>query len=116
MRCDEFLATVDTYLDDELSIVDWLRMRGHVLLCERCRRLIASEVTLHALLATDAMADQPSAALRERIIQEIRRIHTDGDGPSIPELGSPAPGSQFSPRWSGASPPDREANGNHARP
>jgi mycothiol system anti-sigma-R factor len=71
MACDEFLAAIDAYLDEELSIVDILRMHGHLLSCECCYRVMESEATLHSLLAEDAASDQPPGSLRERIIQRI---------------------------------------------
>jgi putative zinc finger protein len=116
MKCDQFLGAIDPYLDEELSIIDSLRMHGHLLLCKRCRQVIGSETTLHALLVKDGMADQPSDSLRERIIREIRRARTDPDDLSSPDAGGLAPGSRSSSRAAGASPRERETDGNHTRP
>ena len=118
MRCDEFLEAIDTYLDDELSIVDSFRMHGHLLLCGRCRQAIGSEATLRALLVKDGMADHPSGSLRERIIQQIRRAHTDPDDFSSPDPRNPVPGSQASSGAAGARvrPREGETDGGHARP
>ena len=54
MRCDEFLGAIDAYFDDELSIMDILRVHRHLLSCECCYRVMGSEAALHSLLADDA--------------------------------------------------------------
>ena len=71
MTCDEFLATIDAYLDDALSIMDILRVHRHLLSCECCYRVMGSEATLHSLLADDAARDQPPGSLRERITLRV---------------------------------------------
>jgi len=73
MTCDEFLSAIDPYLDGELSVMPILRMHGHLIRCERCRRLLESEAALHSLLsADDAIQDQPRPSLREDILQRVR--------------------------------------------
>jgi putative zinc finger protein len=116
MRCDDFLAALDIYLDDELSIADSVRMHGHLLLCRRCRQVSDSEATLHALLAKDGMTDQPSASLRERIIQQIRRAPPDPGAPLSPDPRNPTPGSQSASGAAGASHRSRATNGGRERP
>ena len=71
MTCDEFLGTIDAYLDDALSIRDILRVHRHLLSCECCHQVMGSEATLHSLLADDAARDQPPGSLRERIILRV---------------------------------------------
>ncbi len=71
MTCDEFVRAIDAYLDDELSIMDILRVHGHLLSCELCHRVMGSEATLHTLLTEDAARDQPPERLRKRIIQRV---------------------------------------------
>lgn len=71
MTCDEFVRAIDAYLDDELSVVDILRVHAHLLACEFCPRVMESEGTLHSLIADDAARDQPPGSLRERIIQRV---------------------------------------------
>jgi anti-sigma factor RsiW len=77
MTCDEFLRAIDAYLDDELSVMDILRAQGHLLSCEFCHRVMESEAALHSLLAVEAVAAEPPASLRERI---IRRVAGEEDG------------------------------------
>ena len=71
MTCHEFVRAIDAYLDDELPVMDILRLQGHLLGCGRCHRVMGAEAALHALLAEEAARDQPPGALRERIIQRL---------------------------------------------
>ena len=71
MTCHEFLTAIDAYLDDELSVMAALRMHGHALSCEPCRRMMASEAILHGLLSDLAAHDEPPGALRNRVIQQV---------------------------------------------
>jgi hypothetical protein len=52
-------------------MVDSLRVLGHLLPCERRRQARGAGATLHAVLAKDGLADQPSSSLRERIIYRV---------------------------------------------
>jgi len=71
MICDEFLSAIDPYLDSELSVFDVVRMHRHLVGCERCRRVMNSEVALHALLSAEGAQDQPAASLREQVLQQV---------------------------------------------
>ncbi|MBI3824851.1 MAG: zf-HC2 domain-containing protein [Candidatus Rokubacteria bacterium] len=71
MICHEFLRAVDAYLDDELSVMQALRMHGHLVSCEPCRRVMESEARLHALLSDAATGDEPPSSLRDRILQRV---------------------------------------------
>ncbi len=71
MTCQEFAAALDPYLDDELSVMEVLRVQGHLHSCEHCRAMMGAEAALHALLAADAIQDQPPPAFRDRIVQRI---------------------------------------------
>ncbi len=71
MICDEFLSAIDPYLDSELSVFDVVRMHRHVVGCERCRRVMNSEVALHALLSAEETQDQPGPSLRDQILQRV---------------------------------------------
>jgi mycothiol system anti-sigma-R factor len=71
MTCSEFVQAIDAYLDDELPVMDILRLHGHLFSCRRCHRVMRSEAALHALLMEEAARDQPPEALRERIIQRM---------------------------------------------
>jgi len=82
MICRELLQAIDPYLDDELSVLEVLRVQAHLLRCDPCRAAMDSEARLHAVLEADAMQDQPSPALREQILQ---RLATVPPAPSSPE-------------------------------
>jgi anti-sigma factor RsiW len=86
MTCPELLQAIDPYLDDELSVLEVLRVQAHVRRCEPCRTALASEARLHALLEADALQDQPSPALRDRVLQRLATV-------------SPAPSSPRRRRW-----------------
>jgi anti-sigma factor RsiW len=83
MTCDEFLRAIDAYLDDELSVMDILRVHGHLLSCELCRRVMGSEATLHSVLADDAARLQPPGSLRERILERVA-IQAGAGAPGAP--------------------------------
>jgi anti-sigma factor RsiW len=82
MTCPELLQAIDPYLDDELSVLEVLRVQAHVLRCDPCRAAMESEARLHALLEADAMQEQPSPALREQILQRLATVPT---GPASPK-------------------------------
>jgi len=82
MTCPELLQAIDPYLDDELSVLEVLRVQAHLLRCDPCRTAMESEARLHGLLEADALQDQPSPALRDQI---LRRLATVPPGPSLPE-------------------------------
>jgi len=71
MTCQEFAAALDPYLDDELPVMEVLRVQGHLHSCDHCRTMMGVEAALHSLLAADAIQDQPPPALRDRIVQRI---------------------------------------------
>ncbi len=71
MTCQEFAAALDPYLDDELPVMEVLRVQGHLHSCDHCRTMMGVEAALHALLAADAIQDQPPPALRERVLQRV---------------------------------------------
>jgi anti-sigma factor RsiW len=89
MTCDQFLRAIDAYLDDELPIMEILRVHGHLISCPVCRRVMGSENTLYSLLADEASRDHPPAALAERIIQGVtaeEKLAPSGRPPG-PRLG-----------------------------
>jgi anti-sigma factor RsiW len=72
VNCQEFVPALDPYLDDELSVLEVLRMQGHLLVCDRCRTMLESEAALHALLAADAVQDDLPPGLRDGILDRVR--------------------------------------------
>lgn len=84
MTCQELAVAMDAFLDDELSVVETLRVQAHLVFCHRCRKIVESEVGLRALMEADAAADTAPAALRDRILQLAP--------PQPPQASLPAPG------------------------
>lgn len=71
MTCQEFLRAIDPYLDDELPVMDTLRVQGHLICCEPCRKAAESEALLHAVITADAVGDEAPPRLRERILERV---------------------------------------------
>lgn len=71
MICKEMARYIDAFLDDELSVIDNLRVQAHLALCANCRAVVKSEVSLRRLIEADALQDSAPAYLRERILREI---------------------------------------------
>ena len=71
MTCGDLLHAIDPYLDDELSVLEVLRVHAHLLRCNPCRTAMESEVRLHSLLEADGLQDSASPALRDRILQQL---------------------------------------------
>lgn len=90
MTCEEFVRAIDPYLDDELSIMEILRVHGHLVSCELCHRVMGSEATLHNLLTKDAARDQPPESLRERILRAV--VAEDVEGASRRSEAQSRPG------------------------
>src|SRR5262245_62088652 len=74
MTCPELLQAIDPYLDDELSVLEVLRVQAHLLRCDPCRTAITSEARLHALLEAETLQDQPPSTLRERILERLAAL------------------------------------------
>ena len=70
MTCGEVRGAIDAYLDDELGVLEALRVQSHVRRCDACRNVLDAEATLHALLAADALQDDVPERLRERIVRQ----------------------------------------------
>ncbi len=90
MICHKFMRALDAYLDDELSVMQVLRMHGHLVSCEACRKVMESEARLHAVLSDAATRDEPASSLRDRILQRVISEETNiFDGRARPRsLGS----------------------------
>ena len=80
MICHECLQALDAYLDDELSVMQALRMHGHLVSCEPCRRVMESEARLHTVLSDASTRDEPASSLRDRIIQRVMSEETNAFG------------------------------------
>ena len=80
MTCHDTLTALDAYLDDELTVLEALRVQQHLTRCVSCRRAAETEGALHGLLAAEAMHEAPPAALEERILREVRAEARAGAG------------------------------------
>src|SRR5262245_30814069 len=74
MTCGDLVHAIDPYLDDELSVLEVLRVHAHLLRCNPCRTAMESEARLHSLLEADALQDSASPALRDRILQQLAAV------------------------------------------
>lgn len=71
MICKELTRYVDAYLDDELSVMENLRVQAHVVFCGKCRSVVKSEASLRSLIEADALEDSAPDHLKEKILQQI---------------------------------------------
>lgn len=87
MTCPECLRALDPYLDDQLPVMDTLRVQGHLLSCEPCRKAVESEALLRAAIRADMAADHAPAGLRERILRQA--CEAARDRPASRTVGRP---------------------------
>lgn len=78
MTCQELASHIDAFLDDELSVGENLRIQAHLVFCELCRQVVASEVKLRNLIEADAFEDFAPGSLRERIVEQAREQPAGG--------------------------------------
>ncbi len=71
MICKELTKYIDPYLDDELSVIDNLRVQAHLVFCGECKAVVKSEVSLRSLIEADALEDSAPDYLKEKILQQI---------------------------------------------
>jgi len=71
MICRDVATALDAYLDDELSVLEVLRVQNHLHDCGHCRAMMEAEAALRALLEADAMEDALPPALRDRVVQRV---------------------------------------------
>jgi len=67
--CDDYDATVQLYLDNELSGQNLEDFRAHLEECESCRTKLEEEERLSALLHRSQPLYLAPDALRERVMQ-----------------------------------------------
>lgn len=71
MICKELERYIDAFLDDEISVMENLKVQAHLVFCGKCREVVESEVGLRSLIEADALKDSAPEHLREKILQEI---------------------------------------------
>lgn len=71
MICKELAKYIDAYLDDELSVIENLRVQAHLVFCGKCKAVVKSEVSLRGLIEADALEDNAPDHLKEKILQQI---------------------------------------------
>jgi anti-sigma factor (TIGR02949 family) len=67
--CDDDSATIQLYLDKELSDQELENFHAHLEECETCRTELEAEAELSALLHRSRPLYSAPAALRERVMQ-----------------------------------------------
>lgn len=71
MICKELTKYIDPYLDDELSVIENLRVQAHLVFCGDCRAVVKSEASLRSLIEADALQDSAPTSLKEKILHQI---------------------------------------------
>jgi mycothiol system anti-sigma-R factor len=90
VTCHDALTAMDAYLDDELTVLEALRVQQHLGRCASCRQAAESEAALHSLVAAEAMQEAPPTTLQERILQSIRaETGAQGTRPRRPRRSIP---------------------------
>ncbi len=88
MTCQELMLVIDAFVDDELSVMENLRVQAHLVFCHACRGTVESEVRLRGLIEADARAEVTPPHLRDRIL----RLADEQAPPG------PSPGGRRAPR------------------
>jgi mycothiol system anti-sigma-R factor len=70
--CDDYYATIQLYLDNELIGQDFEDSRAHLEECEACRTELEAEERLSALLHRSRPLYHAPDALRERVMQAVQ--------------------------------------------
>jgi len=71
MTCHELTNHLDAFLDEELSVIKTLKLRGHLAFCGRCRTVVESEVKIRTLIRAEALQEAAPVHLREQIVRAI---------------------------------------------
>jgi mycothiol system anti-sigma-R factor len=74
MDCDEVLADVYLYLDDESDVQARQRIRAHLDDCAPCLRRYGLEQDVKSLVARSCGGDVAPATLRERIRGRLTQV------------------------------------------
>lgn len=74
MICKELTRYIDAFLDDELSVIENLRVQAHLVFCGDCRAVVKSEVSLRSLIEADALQDSAPTGLKEKILRQISEM------------------------------------------
>jgi mycothiol system anti-sigma-R factor len=72
-ECDALLERVYFFIDNELEEADSRQIREHIAACAPCLEIVDLERIIKALLARSCTERAP-AALRQRVVFEIRQI------------------------------------------
>jgi len=73
MRCDHSRVYLPAYLDDELDVVESLRVHRHLVECPNCQLAQREQLALRAALRDSALYAHPSTAFSSRIEVAVRR-------------------------------------------
>jgi anti-sigma factor RsiW len=73
MNCDDSRTYIPAYLDDELDVVESLRVHKHLTGCADCRRAQDEHLALCSALRDPNLYAHPSADFRKRVEAAVRR-------------------------------------------
>jgi mycothiol system anti-sigma-R factor len=81
--CDDYCATIQLYLDRELSGQDLDDFRAHLEECEACRKELEAEESLSVLLHRSRPLYSAPAALRARVMQTAESFPSIATLPAV---------------------------------
>src|SRR6266404_6424168 len=73
MNCEDSRIYLPAYLDDELEVVENLRMQKHLAECADCRQAQEEQLALRSALRDPGLYAHPSADFANRIEAAVRR-------------------------------------------
>ena len=72
MTCNDALAYLAAYLDDELGVGDSIRVEQHLAACLRCRRYREEALALRSAIVDAELFERPSPGLENRVREAVR--------------------------------------------
>jgi anti-sigma factor RsiW len=72
MTCNDALAYLAAYLDDELGVADSIRVEQHLAVCLRCRRYREEALALRSVIVEADLFERPAPELANRVRDAVR--------------------------------------------
>ena len=72
MTCNDALAYLAAYLDDELGVADSIRVEQHLAACLRCRRYREEALALRSAIVDSDLFERPAPELENRVREAVR--------------------------------------------
>lgn len=88
--CDEVLAMLHAFVDDEADESQCAQIRAHMAECAECDEIVVSQRSFKALLARACGCEEAPPSLRERV--SMRRIRVEVTN-AVPDDRRPDDGS-----------------------